>query len=118
ILIVGDVVNDSLRATVPTSYGRRPLNQVLCFPKRAMPRRNPSRCGAPSSAGRIVCYQCDDDLWLPGHLQDMETALEAADFAGSMHADVSPEGRVRGYVFDLERPEFREPWLTWTPNRL
>jgi hypothetical protein len=26
--------------------------------------------------GRIVCYQADDDLWLPVHLQDMQTALE------------------------------------------
>ena len=68
--------------------------------------------------GRIVCYQCDDDLWLPGHLQDMEAALEGADFTGSMHADVGPEGRIRGYVFDPGRPEFRDPWLAWNPNRL
>jgi hypothetical protein len=33
-------------------------------------------------------------LWLPGHLQDMEEALECADFAGSMVANVSTDGRV------------------------
>lgn len=27
-------------------------------------------------------------------------------------------GRVRGYVFDPDWPEFREPWLAWIPNQL
>jgi hypothetical protein len=63
--------------------------------------------------GRIVCYQADDDLWLPGHLEEMETALENADFVGAMHVNVEREDRVRGYFFDIERPEFRELWVSW-----
>ena len=63
--------------------------------------------------GRIVCYQAHDDLWLPGHLAEMEAALENADFVGAMHVNVELEDRVRGYFFDIERPEFRDLWVSW-----
>jgi hypothetical protein len=51
--------------------------------------------------GRIVCYQSDDDLWLPGHLEAMAAALEDADFVGAMQVNVDTDDRVRGYFFDL-----------------
>jgi hypothetical protein len=35
-----------------------------------------------------------------------------------MQVDVDPGGRLRGYLFDLERPEFVDPWLAWAPNKL
>jgi hypothetical protein len=118
ILIVGDGVDGTLRAVIERLCADDARIRFFDLPKA--PRHGEIHRDAVlrQARGRIVCYQCDDDLWLPGHLQDMEAALEAADFAGSMHADVSPDGRVRGYIFDLDRPEFRKPWLAWTPNRL
>ena len=118
ILIVGDGVDGTLRAVIERLCADDARIRFFDLPKA--PRHGEIHRDAVlrQARGRIVCYQCDDDLWLPGHLQDMEAALEAAVFAGSMHADVSPDGRVRGYIFDLDRPEFRKPWLAWTPNRL
>ena len=118
ILIVGDGVDDGLRAVVRRLQADDPRIRFFDLPKA--PRNGEIHRDAVlrEARGRIVCYQCDDDLWLPGHLRDLEAALEDADFAGSIHADVSPEGRIRGYVFDPARPEFREPWLAWTPNGL
>jgi glycosyltransferase involved in cell wall biosynthesis len=118
ILIVGDGVDDALRTAVTRLQEGDPRIRFFDLPKA--PRNGESHRDTVlrEARGRIVCYQCDDDLWLPGHLQDLEAALEEADFAGSMHADVSPDGRIRGYVFDPVQPQFREPWLTWTPNRL
>jgi glycosyl transferase family 2 len=116
ILIVGDGVDDSVRSTVERLQATDSRIRFFDFPKG--PRNGEiHRDGVLRQArGRIVCYQADDDLWLPGHLEDMETALENADFVGAMHVNVDLEGRVRGYFFDLERPEFREPWLIWQPN--
>jgi hypothetical protein len=116
ILIVGDGVDDSVRSTVERLQVTDSRIRFFDFPKG--PRNGEiHRDGVLRQArGRIVCYQADDDLWLPGHLEDMETALENADFVGGMHVNVDLEGRVRGYFFDLERPEFREPWLIWQPN--
>jgi hypothetical protein len=117
ILIVGDGVDDAMRAAVARLQAEDSRIRFFDFPKGPSKGEVHRDVVLRQARGRIVCYQCDDDLWLPGHLQDLEQALEAADFAGSMHADVSPEGRVRGYFFDFERPEFRESWLEWRPNR-
>ena len=117
ILIVGDGVNDALRAVVKRLQAEDSRIRFFDFPKGPRNGEIHRDVVLRQARGHVVYYQCDDDLWLPGHLQDLEQALEAADFAGSMHADVSPEGRVRGYFFDLERPEFRKPWLAWEQNR-
>jgi glycosyltransferase involved in cell wall biosynthesis len=116
ILIVGDGVDDSVRSTVERLQAIDSRIRFFDFPKG--PRNGEiHRDGVLRQArGRIVCYQADDDLWLPGHLEDMETALENADFVGAMQVNVDLEGRARGYFFNLERPEFREPWQIWQPN--
>jgi GalNAc5-diNAcBac-PP-undecaprenol beta-1,3-glucosyltransferase len=113
ILIVGDGVDDSVRSTVEGLQAADSRIRFFDFPKG--PRNGEvHRDGVLHQArGRLICYQADDDLWLPGHLQDMEAALEDADFVGAMHVNVELEGRVRAYFFDIERPEFRDLWVSW-----
>jgi Glycosyl transferase family 2 len=113
ILIVGDGVDDPVRSTVERLRAADSRIRFFDFPKA--PRNGEShRDGVLRQArGRIVCYQADDDLWLPGHLQDMQAALEDADFVGAMHVNVELDGRIRGYFFDIERPEFRDLWVSW-----
>jgi len=113
ILIVGDGVDDSVRSTVERLQAADSRIRFFDFPKG--PRNGEvHRDGVLRQArGRIICYQADDDLWLPGHLQDMEAALDDADFVGAMHVNVELEDRVRAYFFDIERPEFRDLWVSW-----
>src|SRR6266404_5636639 len=109
ILIVGDGVDDSVRSTVKRLQTTDSRIRFFDFPKG--PRNGEiHRDGVLRQArGLIVCYQADDDLWLPGHFADMENA----DFVGAMHVNVEREDRVRGYFFDIERPEFRDLWVSW-----
>src|SRR5262245_12366012 len=104
ILIVGDGVDDSARSTVERLQAIDSRIRFFDFPKG--PRNGEiHRDGVLRQArGRIVCYQADDDLWLPGHLQDMTTALENGVFLGAMHANVEFEDRFAGYFFAIERP--------------
>lgn len=113
VLIVGDGVDDPVRSTVERLRAADSRIRFFDFPKA--PRNGEShRDGVLRQArGQIVCYQADDDLWLPGHLQDMQAALEDADFVGAMHVNVELDGRIRGYFFDIERPEFRDLWVSW-----
>jgi Glycosyl transferase family 2 len=113
ILIIGDGVDDSVRSTVERLRAADARIRFFDFPKG--PRNGEiHRDGVLRQAsGRIVCYQADDDLWLPGHFEDIEAALENADFVGAMHVNVEREGRIRGYFFDIERPEFRDLWVSW-----
>jgi len=116
ILIVGDGVDDDLRATVAQLQREDARIRFFDFPKG--PRLGEIHRDAVlrQARGRIVYYQSDDDLWLPGHLAALEQALEDADLAGAIQVNVDPGDRVRGHFFDLERREFVEPWLAWQPN--
>jgi GalNAc5-diNAcBac-PP-undecaprenol beta-1,3-glucosyltransferase len=113
ILIVGDGVDDQVRSTVERLQAADSRIRFFDFPKG--PRNGEiHRDGVLRQArGEIICYQASDDLWLPGHLQDMMAALEDADFVGAMHVNVELEGRVRGYFFDIERREFKDLWVSW-----
>jgi GalNAc5-diNAcBac-PP-undecaprenol beta-1,3-glucosyltransferase len=58
--------------------------------------------------GEIVCYLSDDDLWLPGHLEQLRDLLADADFAHASPLWIDTEGRPRPWLVDLERPFYRE----------
>ena len=113
ILIVGDGVDDPIRATVERLQAADSRIRFFDFPKASRNGESHRDGVLRQARGRIVCYQADDDLWLPGHLQDMQAALEDADFVGAMHVNVELNGRIRGYFFDIERPEFRDLWVSW-----
>src|SRR6185437_10660106 len=66
--------------------------------------------------GEFIFHQNDDDLWLPGHVETLERALEEADFVGAIQVNVDTDGKVRAHYFDLERTEYVTPWLDWQPN--
>jgi GalNAc5-diNAcBac-PP-undecaprenol beta-1,3-glucosyltransferase len=118
ILIVGDGVNDTLRATAKRLAADDPRIKFFDFPKGPRHGELHRDVVLRQARGRIVCYQCDDDLWMPGHLEDVEQALESADLVGSMATNVSTEGWLWACFFDPERAEFREPWLAGEKNGL
>ena len=115
ILICGDGVSDELRAVVAEL--QRADRRIRFFDLPKAPRTGElNRDHVLRRAnGDVICYQSDDDLWLPGHIEALERALADAEFAGAMQVNVD-DGRVRGHYFDLERPEFVGPWLEWRPN--
>jgi hypothetical protein len=116
ILICGDGVSDDLRAVIADLQHADPRIRFFDLPKSPglgeLNRDHVLR----EAKGQIICHHNDDDLWLPGHIEVLERALEDADFVGAMQVNVGTDGKVRGYYFDLERPEFVEPWLNWKPN--
>ncbi len=63
------------------------------------------------ATGRIVCYLCDDDLWLPHHLAVMRELLEQADFAKTLHTAVQRDQRVTGLPGDITVPAVRQRML-------
>jgi glycosyltransferase involved in cell wall biosynthesis len=118
ILIAGDGVDDAVRTVVRQLQSDDPRIRFFDLPKGPHHGELNRDLVLRQARGRIVCYHSDDDLWLPGHLEAMGTALEDADFAGAMQVNVGTDDRVRCFFFDLERPEFTEPWLAWTENDL
>jgi hypothetical protein len=118
ILICGDGVTGEVRGAVEELRRADPRIRFFDLPK-APHRGELNRDHVLRQAkGEIICHQNDDDLWLPGHIDVLEKALEDADFVGAMQVDVDVDGTVKAYFFDLERPEFVDPWLQWKPNEL
>ena len=117
ILICGDGVTDEVRAMVNAL--QRADSRIRFFDLPKAPARGELNRDyvIRQAEGDVVFHQNDDDLWLPGHIQVLEEALEGADFVGAMQVNVDPGDKIRGYYFDLERVEFVEPWLKWEPNK-
>ncbi len=116
ILICGDGVSDDLRAVISNLQRADARIRFFDLPKSPGIGEFNRDHVLREAKGRIVCHHNDDDLWLPGHIEVLERALEDADFVGAMQVNVDTDGKMRGYYFDLERPEFVEPWLNWKPN--
>lgn len=116
ILICGDGVDDTVRQVVAKLQADDARIRFFDLPKAPRIGELNRAHVLSQAAGEIVCYQNDDDLWLPGHLDDVAQALRDADFAGAMQVSVDPAGKVRAYYFDLELSEFVRPWLDWVPN--
>ena len=60
-----------------------------------------------SAQGRIVCYLCDRDVWLPCHVERMSKQLESADFTHSLSLHVRPDNSYQFFPTDLSLPEHR-----------
>jgi glycosyltransferase involved in cell wall biosynthesis len=58
------------------------------------------------SSAAAVCYLCDDDLLLPGHVRRALDLLQHADLVTDLPANVWPDGSIHYFAFDLGRPEF------------
>jgi len=116
ILICGDGATDAVRAAVASLQADDPRIRYFDLPK-APARGELNRDHVIRQArGRLIFHQNDDDLWLPGHIDMLENALGDADFVGAIQVNVDIDDKVRAWFFDLERPEFVEPWLAWKPN--
>jgi GalNAc5-diNAcBac-PP-undecaprenol beta-1,3-glucosyltransferase len=116
ILICGDGVNDELRAVIAALQQADPRIRFFDLPKAPRIGELNRDHVLRQAKGEIVCIQNDDDLWLPGHIEMLARALDDADFVAAMQVNVGTDGKVRAHYFDLERPEFVEPWLEWQPN--
>lgn len=45
--------------------------------------------------GKIICYCCHDDLWLPNHIETMEETLKKYDFTHTIHAAVNMPENIK-----------------------
>src|SRR5690348_12576281 len=116
ILICGDGATDEVRAIVAELARDDKRIRFYDMPK-APARGELNRDYVMRQAqGEFIFHQNDDDLWLPGHIEVLERALEQADFVGAIQVNVDTDGKARAHYFDLERTEFVAPWLKGEPN--
>jgi glycosyltransferase involved in cell wall biosynthesis len=81
---------------------------VFEFPKGARHGEEHRDRVLNEAMGRYVAQICDDDLWFPNHLEEMERLLTTADFGNLLHVHVRPQGTIEIFPGDLGRPEVRQ----------
>lgn len=81
--------------------------KVFDFPKGARHGEEYRDRVLAKATGRNVAQICDDDLWFPNHLEQMERLLATADFGNLLHVHVRPSGTIEIFPGDLGLPEVR-----------
>lgn len=108
IAVIGDGVPAHARPHVEAACAKDPRIRFIDQPKSARtgePWRHEALLEADST---IVCYLCDDDLWLPDHIEMAAQALEKADFVNAWLLRVMADGGLSARPpQDLARPEYR-----------
>jgi hypothetical protein len=111
IFIVGDGVPDVTRDVVADLCHRD--KRIRFFDNPKGPRRGEAHRHAAlaEARGRIVCYLCDDDLWLPEHVETMERLLTDAEFAHAYDAAIEPDQTFCSTVGGASMPRLRDHLL-------
>jgi glycosyltransferase involved in cell wall biosynthesis len=111
VLVICDGAPPETVACAEAFAARDSRVKVFPFPKG--PRHGEAyRDGVLSKAsGRNVAQICDDDLWFPNHLEEMELLLSTVDFGNLLHTYVRPDGLIQIVPGDLGRPEIRQRML-------
>jgi glycosyltransferase involved in cell wall biosynthesis len=63
------------------------------------------------ATGDHVAHICDDDLWFPNHLEEIERLLAEADFGHVICTFIHADGSVEALASDITAPDVRARFL-------
>jgi glycosyltransferase involved in cell wall biosynthesis len=107
LLVICDGAPPETIACAERYAQRDPRVKVFAHPKGERQGEAYRHRALATSTARLVAHICDDDLWLPNHLAEMETLLSAADFGNVLHVHIHPGDVIEVVPGDLGRPETR-----------
>lgn len=113
IFIIGDGVSAQARQVIKKLQKKDKRIRFFDFakgPRLGEAYRHPLLL--KEAKGEIICYLCDDDLWLPNHLEVIVKLLKDANFAHTLPLRINPDGSISTDVIDLKFSAFKEELLT------
>jgi Glycosyl transferase family 2 len=108
VLVVGDGAPDFTRELMEELTSADPRVRYFDNPKGPRHGELHRHVALQEARGEIVCYLCDDDLWMPDHVERMRALLDDSDFAYALPFWIDPENRIHCLRVDLGLPYFRE----------
>jgi hypothetical protein len=117
LLVVCDGAPEQTAACARAFGERDPRVRTFAFAKGARHGEAHRAAVLAQATGTLVAHICDDDLWFPDHLAELETLLTAADFGNVIHTQISPHGTVEALACDLADPAFRRLFVEQKFNR-
>jgi hypothetical protein len=110
VIVIGDGVGDDTREVVEALRNEDPRVHFLDLPKGPNHGEVYRGQAIEATEAPAVCYLCDDDLLLPGHVEAICELLAEVDLANSQNGHVEADGSWHHYFGDLGSPAARE-WM-------
>ena len=111
IFVVGDGVPDETRDVMADLCHSDKRVRFFDNPKGPRHGEVHRHAALAEARGRIVCYLCDDDLWLPHHVETLEETLVDAEFGNTLAASIQPDQSFSSHVGDLSLSILRDHML-------
>jgi glycosyltransferase involved in cell wall biosynthesis len=107
VMIVGDGMTDATRAAARQLAADDPRVRVFDNPKAGRTGEPHRREAIAESTAPAILYLCDDDLWLPEHVEHVLGLLDGHDVANALSVWIGPTGIVQHTTLDLALPFHR-----------
>jgi hypothetical protein len=111
VFVIGDGVPDVTRELMAEVTAADTRVRFFEHPKGPRHGEGYRHAALQEARGEIVCYLCDDDLWLPGHVEHLRELLRESDFAHSLPFWIDPDGEIHPLRVDLSLPHFQTLFL-------
>jgi hypothetical protein len=112
VFVIGDGVPDVTRELMAELTAADQRVRFFDHPKGPRHGERYRHAALQEARGEVVCYLCDDDLWLPGHVEHLRELLRESDFAHSLPFWIDPTGAIHPLRVDLSLPHFRALFLS------
>lgn len=110
VLVVGDGVPDETRELMAELVAADERVRFFDNPKGERHGEAHRHAALQEAHGEIVCYLSDDDVWLPGHVEELQRLLADADLAHTLSFAIDSD-QLHVTRLDLAREHFREVLL-------
>lgn len=102
VFVVGDGAPFSTRRVVRRIAARDARVRYFDFPKGKRHGEAHRHEALKQAKGRYILYCCDDDLWLPNHIEVMVEFLKYFDFGHSIHTYVDSHQEIHALGSRIE----------------
>ncbi|WP_309620092.1 glycosyltransferase [Salinibacterium sp.] len=101
VLIIGDGATGALRAKALELCAADPRVRFFDHPKGAHHGEHYRHDAIMAARSDAIFYLCDDDIFMPTHVEQLLGLLETKNFVQSMNGSINPAGEVDFYPADL-----------------
>ena len=108
IIVLGDGAPDETRDVMAELVAIDERVRYVDHPKGERHGESYRHSALQESGGAVVCYLCDDDLWLPDHVASMIHLLDGADITHSLPVGITAEGHIELWRVDLAHEADRQ----------
>lgn len=116
VLVIGDGVDDAMRAVIASLHAEDQRVRFLDRPKAPNRGERNRDAGVRAASSDAIVYLCDDDLLLPNHVENVLGLLAEHPVVQSRDAFIDADESLQLFINDLGDPAFIARHLEHPPR--